>query len=64
MGVRGRGPNSALPHPISPEKVFLKLSRSPGNNSKESNPPWWIRFFGIAYVAWRAGTTTLFLLVS
>jgi hypothetical protein len=35
---------------------IFKLSRSPGINSKESIPP--------AFVAWRAGTTTLFLLGS
>ncbi len=35
---------------------ILKLLRGPGINSKESIPP--------AYVAWRAGTTTLFLLGS
>jgi hypothetical protein len=34
----------------------FKLLRSPGVNSKESIPP--------ACVAWRAGTTTLFLLGS
>jgi len=35
---------------------ILKLLRSPGIDSKESIPP--------AYVAWRAGTITLFLLGS
>jgi hypothetical protein len=35
---------------------ILKLLRSPGIDSKESIPP--------AFVAWRAGTTTLFLLGS
>jgi hypothetical protein len=35
---------------------IFKLLRRPGIDSKESIPP--------AYVAWRAGTTTLFLLGS
>jgi hypothetical protein len=35
------------------ETIFLKLLRIPGIGSKESIPP--------AYVAWRVGTTTLFL---
>ncbi len=35
---------------------YFKLIRSPGIDYKESIPP--------AYVAWRAGTTTLFLLGS
>jgi hypothetical protein len=35
---------------------IFKLLRSPGIGSKESIPP--------AYIAWRAGTATLFLLVS
>ncbi len=35
---------------------IVKRLRSPGIDSKESIPP--------AYVAWRAGTTTLFLLGS
>jgi hypothetical protein len=38
------------------ELVFLKLLRSPGIDSKKSIPS--------AYVAWRAGTTALFLLGS
>ncbi len=38
----------------STEAVFLKLLLSPEIDSKESIPP--------AYVAWRAGTRTLFLL--
>jgi hypothetical protein len=39
--------------PKEPEPEFVNLLRSPGIDSKESIPP--------AYVAWRAGTTTLFL---
>jgi hypothetical protein len=35
---------------------YFKLLRSPGIDSKDSIPP--------AYVAWRAGATTLFLLGS
>jgi hypothetical protein len=35
---------------------IFKLLRSPGNDSNESIPP--------AYVAWRSGTTTLFLFSS
>jgi hypothetical protein len=34
------------------EPEFLNILRSPGINSKKSIPP--------AYIAWRAGTTTLF----
>ncbi len=41
---------------ISPEPGFFKLLRRPRIDSKESIPP--------AYVAWRAGTATLFLLGS
>jgi hypothetical protein len=41
---------------ITTREGIFKLLRNPGINYKESIPP--------AYVAWRAGTTTLFLLGS
>ncbi len=47
---------SLLGIPIEHRARIFKLSMSPGNDSKEPIPP--------AYVAWRAGTTTLFLLGS
>jgi hypothetical protein len=48
--------SSSFPgNPVNRAGIF-KLLRSPGIDSKESIPP--------GYVAWRAGTTTLFLLGS
>ncbi len=55
-----RSPKNDSKEPIPPACVacasILKLLRSPGIHSKKSIPP--------ANVAWRAGTTTLFLLGS
>jgi hypothetical protein len=45
---------ASLHPPIQVRDGIFKLLRSPGINFKESIPP--------AYVSWRAGTTTLFLL--
>ncbi len=46
---------SVFPILAASDGIF-KLVRSPGSDSMESIPP--------AHIAWRAGTTTLFLLVS
>jgi hypothetical protein len=45
---------ASLHPPIQVRDGIFKLLRSPGINFKDSIPP--------AYVSWRAGTTTLFLL--
>ena len=49
-------PNSGSSKAKEPRARIFILLRSPGIDSKESIPP--------AYVAWRAGTTTIFLLGS
>ncbi len=46
----------AYQHKFSVSAGVFKLLKSPGIDSKES--------ITLAYVAWRAGTTTLFLLGS